>query len=726
MLDSASKMLAAADDLRSQARRLTDALAVPASREELIRDAVRAFVRTDAETAATTAINVVFQTARGELEPLVQEAMAAVPADRQVEARQAYAALLFAHRRIEELPGRLQGIASDKLLAALHESFHLQADLVTALADLREILVLAGAPGAAALARAETWLRRFTSHTRLTPASVTAIKNVLLTGAIAGDHLTRLKLRADQLGDRLTTATAGVPADWANARRIKAGLEVGSEYVTLFADVLIALGVPNADLIAAAGKLKEFSDRVEQGWNTVKALETELRAAVDQAPLVLRAQATRMLEEAFAPLRAQLTEVERKVQESAYALVAELLANLRRMQDDLLSMLQPTLDDIAQVLEIKERIERELADLLKPVDIELSYRWSPKIHEFGGIFEPHKVEGAFSLISTVSIPINPAAAVSGGALVGTPKINLHGELLDFTLHLLTKNAASAYFIAVRFEHAKFSSRTGTAPTCDVKISQIEFKGCLEFIEELRNWLKGKDGIFLDLRADQVITGFRFTLPVIPLAAMLLQNVRLEAAFLLRFNGDPFRILLGVSSKRSPAELVAGPYGGTFYVQMVLGPDGIENFSMGMAFGLVGRISIGFVEGSGRLVAGIAIDRTNAGVELSGFVETAAQVSLIGLSVSVYGYLGLHYADSGRCHGEVVIEITIELFMFEVSFSFHVVKEFSGGPGQTNPTPVGDCDDTDALPLAAAATAGDDVLNIDWTRFNAAFEEAYGS
>jgi hypothetical protein len=730
-LEVASAAMRVTDDLRERGRRFTDAIVVSTSQAAQVRNAVLAFVLVPG--------NAFFLHERAVLEAHALAMFSGLPPGGGLPLRRAYDTLISAQRRIEQLPRELAGLTASATLAAFRETLKAQVVLVNALDELKNqierfepdlptepipnFLWMAQDPdvnprSAASQLKtaAEKWLFQFTSTPKFRSTIIDQLVAVLAlpTNGLANPAATRLKARADGMASALKAAIQDLSTfTYTDIPRMLVALGVASDFLDLFTDVLcvLALDVQSQPIADAGDKLDSLARELERAVVAGRTIETRLRRLALVAPDVVRAQLTRQLEEVVVPLRTIADEEARIVEERTLEAIATALLRLRAFHDDLLTMLRPTHQEVARILDTKGQLEAQLANLLRPVDLELSYTWTPEVRDTDPlrIFRPERGE-RLSLISRLTIPVDPRSGT-----VGTPRFDLTGELRNFELHLI----GNSPYIIVGFARLRFASRTNASPTCEVEVKDVKFGQCLKFIEDLRNWLKGKNGFFLDVQPRELITGFRFALPAIPLGAMILQNVRIEAAFRLRYSGDPFRVIFGLSSRRDPFELVAGVYGGTGWIQMVLGPDGIEEFSFGLAFGLIGRIEIGPIGGAGRIVAGIAIERRSGGVELTGFVETAGHVSLIGLSVSVYGYLGLRYvARTNTSEGEVRIEITIALFMFEVTFKFEIKRRFSGsGNSQLLASALA------PLPRGGASIDANDeydALELNWDEYFKAF------
>jgi hypothetical protein len=711
ILQFATDALRAIEDVRERVRRITDGLALVQAQSGNIEAAVRTFVHVFVPPQ-------MYLDERAKLEKLTEEVLSGIAAGADREnLKRAYLTLRDLQVDLEVEVPKLQPSTDPAVMTAAFRALQrIQARLVLAIAELNRVLTeiqsrVQVSPLAewsrelGSLARPtanpqqaaqdlrqliQEWITRFTSVTVVNDAQVDALRRALVFVDATADDSRRVAARADALvtlAKRLTGAAASPSLN--NAREVAALLEAGADFVDLFGDSLVALkaappgSTERQQLMAVANALRQYGLQLESGVRAVEIMVGRARTMIDNAPAAVRAQLSRKLGEAVVEFeRLRLDQAARLVFERTLIVLGQTLQNLRTLHDELLTTLRPTLDEALAILSAKEEIERRLVDLLKPLQIELSYTWTPTIKAGPGssaMFEPLDTKG-LTIESRLVSRVDPMSAS-----VSAPEVSIVGRLVNFKIHLLAKSEADNY-ISIQFRSLVFRSRSGSGPTCDVEIGDVKLGKCLEFVSKLAEWLSGDEGFFLEIGASEIVTGFRFASPYIPLGGLIFQNVRFEAGFRLRYNGDPFRVVFALSSKRNPFELSVGIYGGTGFVNMTLGPDGVEGFTLGLGFGLVGGVRFGPVVGKGRLVAGIAIERVKVGIELTGFVETAGQLSLIGMSISAYGYLGLRWNPStDLCEGQVIVEITISLFMFDVTFRFEVRKQFSGqqaGSGQT--------------------------------------------
>ena len=342
---------------------------------------------------------------------------------------------------------------------------------------------------------------------------------------------------------------------------------------------------------------------------------------------------------------------------------AQFVAELKQKFTDLQN-------DVAQV----EKIVAMLPDLLKKIpqaaSVELSLDWHPNIRSF---------EPVFRLDEGADLVVKASTVISLGAS-GPPTYNISATLTNFSINLI----GSLSFVIVSIDSLQFTSTNGSKPNCKLDINTVTFGQEMAFVEELAALLDPGDGPFIDFADGMLNAGYRFQIPAITVGAFSMMQLRLEVSIGLPFNGDPVRCYFGISDSDNPLLLSVGIYGGTGYLLLRLGLDGVERLEGSLDFGVVAEVTIADVlKGFGEVVAGIHFAIGGGSSEVCGYVHAHGHCDIFGLvSLDVKVNVDIcciQQNGSTSVQGDADFSVDIEMLFLSVTYSFNAKYQFAGSP-----------------------------------------------
>lgn len=252
-------------------------------------------------------------------------------------------------------------------------------------------------------------------------------------------------------------------------------------------------------------------------------------------------------------------------------------------------------------------------------------------------------------------------------------------LTDFTVELFD-------VISIGVQRLAFVSKPGEKPDVDVRMGEVHFLGALGFVEKLTSYLdvaNFADPPAIDVSPAGVKVGYTLAIPAITVGVFSLQNLRLDAAVTLPFDGGPLRARFALSSRDDPFTITVMIFGGGGYFAIAVGLDGVEALELLLEFGGNWALDFGVASGGVHAMAGIyiRIDAATETTALTGYVRAGGELSVLGIvSVSLELYLGLTYENvggAGKAWGEASMTIEVEVLFFSVGFTATARREFSG-------------------------------------------------
>jgi hypothetical protein len=322
-----------------------------------------------------------------------------------------------------------------------------------------------------------------------------------------------------------------------------------------------------------------------------------------------------------------------------------------------------------------------------PTAVRTTYHWQPALKP-SPIFDPHlvKPDGSdgpaadLQLTVLLVVPIgDPAKRTS----------TITGDLRNFTVELPDHDDA---FIALGFERLAFTSTNGAKPNVDVKLGTVLFKGDLEFVNKLEEYLKfSGSGLSIDIQPSGVSAGITIALPNVGIGVFSLENLSFTAGLVIPFDGKPVLAHFAFCTRDNPFLLSVAIFGGGGFFALYLDSKGVEIFEISLEFG--GNVAFDIVVASGgvHILAGIyfKLDNTStpATIVLSGFVKIGGALSILGIvTLSLEFDMSLTYEKDGnekpKAIGEASLTVSIDVAFFSIPVSMHVRKEFGGGGDPT--------------------------------------------
>jgi hypothetical protein len=355
--------------------------------------------------------------------------------------------------------------------------------------------------------------------------------------------------------------------------------------------------------------------------------------------------------------------------EPAVGIALERAAQGLTAAGQFLAKLKQEVTDLQNDVKLIEQIVAQLPDLLRripeAISIELTLDWHPNIRSFEPVF---RLEDGADLVVKASTVISLAQASS-------PHYNISATLQNFSINLIGEPS----FIIVSIKSLQFTSVNGSKPDCKLEISNVTFGSAMAFVRELAALLNPGQGPFLEFAGGMVNAGYRFQVPSMIVGGFNLMQLSLEVSIGLPFNGDPVRCYFGISRADNPFLLSIGIYGGSGYLLMRLGLDGVQRLEGSLAFGVVAIVKIGPLTGYGEVVAGIHFAIGSGSSEVCGFVQAHGHCDIFGIvSLDVNVHVDMCYQD-GSVRGQAQFTVDIEMLFFSVSYTFTASYAFAGSP-----------------------------------------------
>ena len=288
----------------------------------------------------------------------------------------------------------------------------------------------------------------------------------------------------------------------------------------------------------------------------------------------------------------------------------------------------------------------------------------------------------------------PGSEFSLEAVVDTPTdgspptFRVHGALTHFAVVLLPPEALN--LVELGFGSVSFDSLPGKKPDVAVELETIEFKGILEFVRKLQEYipLDGfKDPPSLEIVAAPdpgINVGFTLGIPDIAIGVATLQNISLGAGFFLPFGDAPLNFHFAFCERQQPFILTVSLFGGGGFFGIDLGLDGVKMIEAALEFGASAAINLGVASGEATIMAGFYFQMVGADFQLTGYFRAYGSLSVLGIiTISLEFYLGLTYATKGisphggTLWGQASLTVKIEILFFSISVGVSLEREFAG-------------------------------------------------
>ena len=278
-----------------------------------------------------------------------------------------------------------------------------------------------------------------------------------------------------------------------------------------------------------------------------------------------------------------------------------------------------------------------------------------------------------SSLITFSDPAVPAVATS------------EGKLTNFKLHLFGKDSEGE-FLVLDIAEASFKLDVEAKLIFNVEITGVTPKGPLTFVEELTKLMPAGDvGFSIKITDEGVEVGA--SLPVISIAIgfLSISNLKFSMAVILPLDGSPIRIRWELSTKDDPFTIAICLFGGGGWLELTLGPDGVEMLTIGFVFGMMAELDVGVASGVVYIQCGIvftlkAIETPKPAqqMELTGFYRAGGGLEFFGIvTVTMELYLALTYLDPGKSYGKARFTVSVAVSIFSMTFEFECERILSG-------------------------------------------------
>ena len=309
--------------------------------------------------------------------------------------------------------------------------------------------------------------------------------------------------------------------------------------------------------------------------------------------------------------------------------------------------------------------------------IRTSYKWKLSQQELvdTGLFVPEP-NAEFSLEAIAEVPLDGSA----------PTLSIVGKLTNFAVVLLP-TPAELQLVHVNFKSAQFTAEMGKKPDVDVQLGAIEFKGILEYVARLMEYLPldgFSDPPSLSVGPDGINVGFSFGIPTIGLGIMTIQNISLAAGVYLPFVDKPLNFHFAFCERQQPFVLTVSMFGGGGFFSIDIGIAGVQMLEAALEFGASVALNLGVASGKASIMGGFYFQMVGADFALTGYFRACGSLSVLGIiTVSCEFYLGLTYASKGivphggTLWGQAKLTVKIKILFFSKSVSISMEREFAG-------------------------------------------------
>ncbi|MFI5591866.1 hypothetical protein ACIA5G_42930 [Amycolatopsis sp. NPDC051758] len=355
--------------------------------------------------------------------------------------------------------------------------------------------------------------------------------------------------------------------------------------------------------------------------------------------------------------------------------------------------------------------------------------WQPKLPDklTAEVFHPVLDDGTHATLTLHG----ENRTVFGGSGVTTTS-TIKGDLRNFAIELVKGDDSALSFIKLTFRRFAFEQHNGAKPVIQVELAKIEFKGPLNFVNTLQQFLvsTGK-GLNIDVQPSGITAGYTLAIPDVGIGVFALQHLAFSAGLSIPFDGTPARARFAFCSREHPFTLSVSLFGGGGFFALALGTDGFELMEASIEFGGAVAFNLGVASGSVSVMAGIYFklerrpaeigdgDKKIDEITLTGYVRANGSLNVLGLiTISAEFYLGLSYTNAGGqniVEGEASLTVEIEILFFSKSVTLTVHKSFAG-PGSSALAARGAA----ALPAAGSPSFGDQMSQDDWNTYCDAF------
>jgi hypothetical protein len=318
----------------------------------------------------------------------------------------------------------------------------------------------------------------------------------------------------------------------------------------------------------------------------------------------------------------------------------------------------------------------------KPVDVLVTLHWEPPAKPDNPRFRLISPGSNIVIDAQLRKPFDPAQQ---------PSYNVTGTINNVQLNILDPSGTIfTDLVAIPFNKLEYKSQTGGKTNVSAELGDIGFHGVLKFIEELSSVIPGagfKDPAFIDVNESGITAGFNVGVPKIPVGAIIISDLKLEALLNIPFIGKPARLQFSISEREHPFTVTYLIFGGGGFFGARMGLDGIELMEGALEFGAYFSLDLGVASGGVHAAAGIYFQLHQGSgdyVDLSGYCRVGGELEVLGfISVSTEFYMSLGYTNENgqnACVGQAEIIVDVSMCLFSISVTLGPVeKKFSHSP-----------------------------------------------
>ncbi len=255
------------------------------------------------------------------------------------------------------------------------------------------------------------------------------------------------------------------------------------------------------------------------------------------------------------------------------------------------------------------------------------------------------------------------------------------EMHDFALHLFP----DAELLALKFDRFMFKAGTFGKPEVDIVLHDIQFKGVLSFVEDIKDLIP-LDGFSdppnLAVTAEGMTAGFTLALPNVALGAFSITNLSLGADVLVPFLGKAVSIGFNFCTRERPFTIAVVFLGGGGWVGIRASASGLEVLEVGLEAGACIAVDFGVASGSVSAMLGVYIRLESHKGSIAGYFRLRGEVDVLGLvSAAIELYMELLYQPpTGKLIGQASITVNVSVIGISKSVHISAQRVFAGSRG----------------------------------------------
>ncbi|WP_382306021.1 hypothetical protein [Herbiconiux sp. UC225_62] len=366
--------------------------------------------------------------------------------------------------------------------------------------------------------------------------------------------------------------------------------------------------------------------------------------------------------------------------------LARVSNDIRALGATLPPLIRHQLADVGEALDHAASLTSLIGDIraayralssgeLAKAELVYRYDWQPEISDWPA-GSPVFVLAGPNRGRNLTLSVTGRASGAGHA-----SVEIVAELVDFELHLMP----GADMVVVRFDRFSFHSGSSGKTEVDVVFRDIEFVGILSFVQTLKDLIPFdgfSDPPYTDISPSELKAGFTLALPNLAVGMFALANISLGAYVRVPFLGESVSVGFDFCSRERPFTLTVLCIGGGGWFGLRLSPKRLELLELGLEAGAYLSVDLGVASGSISVAIGVYMRLEGDAGSLTGYFRMRGEVNVLGIaSASLELSIVLTYEFStGKMIGSATVTLTIEVFCFSKSISFHAERRFAGSGG----------------------------------------------